>query len=59
MRVHFSDFRLGGAVSSTSDQPEDDEEDSDKAPETPPDEPRPPRVQDPPAEPDQKGPYVV
>ena len=31
----------------------------DKAPETPLDEPRPPRVQDPPPQPDQKGPYVV
>jgi hypothetical protein len=31
----------------------------DEAPETPPDEPRPPRVQDPPPQPDQKGPYVV
>ena len=29
------------------------------SPETPLDEPRPPRVQDPPAQPDQKGPYVV
>jgi hypothetical protein len=33
--------------------------DADDAPETPPDEPRPPRVQDPPPQPDQKGPYVV
>ncbi len=33
--------------------------DSDEAPETPLDEPRSPRVQDPPAQPDQKGPYVV
>jgi uncharacterized protein len=33
--------------------------DPDEAPETPPDEPRPPRVQDPPPQPDQKGPYVV
>ena len=31
----------------------------DEAPETPLDEPRPPRVQDPPPQPDQKGPYVV
>ena len=33
--------------------------DKDDAPETPLDEPRPPRVQDPPPQPDQKGPYVV
>jgi hypothetical protein len=33
--------------------------DKDEAPETPLDEPRPPRVQDPPPQPDQKGPYVV
>ena len=30
-----------------------------ETPETPLDEPRPPRVQDPPPQPDQKGPYVV
>ncbi len=35
------------------------EEDDDEAPETPLDEPRPPRVQDPPPEPDSKHPYVV
>ncbi len=39
--------------------PSEDEEDGDQAPETPLDEPRPPRVQDPPPEPDPKGPYVV
>ncbi len=38
---------------------ERDEDTDDKAPETPLDEPRPPRVQDPPPEPDKKGPYVV
>ena len=32
---------------------------TDETPETPLDEPRPPRVQDPPPQPDQKGPYVV
>ncbi len=31
----------------------------DETPETPPDEPRPPRVEDPPPQPDPKGPYVV
>ena len=39
-----------------ADDPDDD--DDDEAPETPLDEPTPPRVQDPPAEPDPK-PYVV
>ena len=39
--------------------PDDDQDDPDEAPETPLDEPRPPRVQDPPPQPDQKGPYVV
>jgi len=38
---------------------DDRDEDSDEAPETPLDEPRPPRVEDPPPQPDQKGPYVV
>jgi len=32
---------------------------SEKTPETPPTEPRPPRVEDPPPEPQQKGPYVA
>ena len=37
----------------------DGDDDSNEAPETPLDEPRPPRVQDPPPQPDTKGPYVV
>ena len=37
----------------------DEDDDTDEAPETPLDEPRPPRVQDPPPQPDTKGPYVV
>ena len=37
----------------------DEDDDGDEAPETPLDEPRPPRVQDPPPQPDTKGPYVV
>ena len=35
------------------------DEDMNEAPETPTDEPRPPRVEAPPSEPDEKGPYVV
>jgi hypothetical protein len=41
------------------DEPDEHDKDSDEAPETPLDEPRPPRVQDPPPEPGDKGPYVV
>ena len=41
------------------DDDPDRENDTDEAPETPLDEPRPPRVQDPPPQPSQKGPYVV
>ena len=49
MRVH-----LNGA-----NEPDGKDKDSDEAPETPLDEPRPPRVQDPPPQPGEKGPYVV
>lgn len=62
MGVHWdgSDFLPRSAES----DPEGDERDSDKdeapeAPETPLDEPRPPQIQDPPSQPDHKGPYVV
>ena len=48
-----------GAAAPDPDDPDKRDPDSDEAPETPLDEPRPPRVQDPPAQPDQKGPYVV
>lgn len=43
----------------SSEYPDDGDRDKDEAPETPPDEPRPPRVDDPPAEPGPNGPYVV
>jgi hypothetical protein len=46
--------RSGG--SEGSKQPEKDD---DEAPETPLDEPRPPRIEDPPPQPDPKHPYVV
>ena len=39
--------------------PDEHDKESDEAPETPLDEPRPPRVQDPPPEPERQGPYVV
>ena len=47
------------ALTPDPEDPDKRDPDSDEAPETPLDEPRPPRVQDPPAQPDQKGPYVV
>jgi hypothetical protein len=37
----------------------DPDRDDDEAPETPLDEPKPPRVEDPPSQPDKQGPYVV
>jgi len=43
----------------TPDEPDEHDPDSDEAPETPLDEPRPPRVQDPPSQLGDKGPYVV
>ena len=52
-----------GVDSQTSTEADPNEQDrdtdTDEAPETPLDEPRPPHVQDPPPQPDQKGPYVV
>jgi uncharacterized protein len=48
---------LGAEVGHPQDREPD--EDGDDAPETPLDERRPPRVEDPPSQPDPKGPYVV
>jgi len=45
-------------TSTVEDDPDRDR-DADETPETPLDEPRPPRVEDPPPQPSQKGPYVV
>jgi hypothetical protein len=47
------------AFNPSPDEPEEHDKDSDDTPETPLDEPRPPRVQDPPPQPGEKGPYVV
>ena len=59
MGVHWNEVcRVYGVVPAPA-EPDDPDNDSDEAPETPLDEPRPPRVQDPPPQPDQKGPYVV
>lgn len=41
------------------DEDDDRDRDSDDTPETPLDEPQPPRVEEPPNEPGDKGPYVV
>ena len=59
MGVHSdgSDFLLQPAAPETED--DDRDSDKDEAPETPLDEPRPQKIQDPPPQPSQKGPYVV
>jgi hypothetical protein len=60
MGLHSSDVhREYGFEPAPDDPDEDDDTVPDDAPETPLDEPRPPRVQDPPAQPGQQGPYVV
>ena len=48
---------LGRHCTEAPDDP--DGRDPDEAPETPLDEPRPPRVEEPPQQPDREGPYVV
>jgi len=54
-------WSIGNRSFASGPDPEtpDTDRDPDEAPETPLDEPRPPRIQDPPPQPDQKGPYVV
>jgi hypothetical protein len=47
------------AAARNDEDDQDRDEDTGETPETPLDEPRPPRVEDPPPEPDEKGPYVV
>jgi hypothetical protein len=59
MGVYSSDITREHRFTPPPDDPDEDDKGSDKAPETPLDEPRPPRVQDPPPQPGQKGPYVV
>jgi hypothetical protein len=59
MGVHWNEVCRAYSVVLAPAEPDDTEKDSDEAPETPLDEPRPPRVQDPPPQPDPKGPYVV
>ena len=59
MGVHSNDVNREYGLEPSPDHPDEDRKDSDEAPETPLDEPRPPRVQDPPPQVGQKGPYVV
>ncbi len=60
MVTHWKKVYLEYAAAPEPKTPDDQRKDiDDEAPETPLDEPRPPRVEDPPSEPDQKGPYVV
>jgi len=59
MGVRTNDVNREYGFRPSPEDPDEDGNDSDEAPETPLDEPRPPRVQDPPPEPDSKHPYVV
>jgi len=59
MGVHSNDVRRVYGFTPSPGDPDENDKDSDEAPETPLDEPRPPRVQDPPPQSGQKGPYVV
>ena len=62
MGLHDSEMNWEYAFASEPGAPGERDKEVDpegEAPETPLDEPRPPRVQDPPPQPDQKGPYVV
>jgi hypothetical protein len=60
MGLHGSKVDREHAAALDPDTPDEQDKDTDdQTPETPLDEPRPPRVQDPPPQPDQRGPYVV
>jgi hypothetical protein len=59
MGVHSNDVTLDYGSEGVPDPPDGGDKDSDQTPETPLDEPRPPRVQDPPPQPGEKGSYVV
>jgi hypothetical protein len=59
MGQRWSHMNRAYAFAPDPETPDERDEDPDKTPETPLDEPRPPRVEDPPAQPGQKGPYVV
>ena len=57
--VHWSEVDPADGFIPDPAGPDSHDKESDEAPETPLDEPRPERVQDPPQQPEQKGPYVV
>jgi hypothetical protein len=59
MGVHWSRVHWAYGFQPDPDAPDPRDPDPDEAPETPLDEPRPPRVQDPPPQNEQKGPYTV
>jgi hypothetical protein len=59
MGVRLNGFAHGCGVNFTPDEPRERDEDPDEAPETPWNEERPPRVEDPPPEPQPKGPFAV
>jgi hypothetical protein len=59
MGCHWSTDKREYAFQPDPKTPDPRDKDADEAPETPLDEPRPPRVQDPPPQPEQKGPYTV
>ena len=59
MGLYWSAGNRSSSFVPDPEAPDERDQDSDEAPEAPLDEPRPPRVQDPPLQPDQKGPYVV
>jgi hypothetical protein len=59
MGVYWSEVDRADGFNPAPAGPDGHDKDSDEAPETPLDEPRPPRVQAPPQQPEQKGPYAV
>ena len=59
MGLYWSVGSGSAATVPDPETPDRRDRDPDEAPETPLDEPRPPRMQDPPPQPDLKGPYVV
>jgi hypothetical protein len=59
MGLYWTGNQSYALVPEPPEKPDERDQDSDEAPETPLDEPRPPRIQDPPPQPDQKGPYTV
>ena len=60
MGIRWSDVdRPRGWFGPSPNERDKEDPEAGEAPETPLDEPRPPRVEDPPPQPGQKGPYVV